>query len=224
MSDETETPDTPDGADPSRAPGDAAEAAAPTDAPSRSPEELAAEYEAMRDQMLRAAADAENVRKRAEKEVADTRAYAVTGFARDMLSVADNLARARDALTPELRAGMGEAGRTLLEGVELTERELHAALARHNVEPIPAEPGAPFDPNLHQAAAQIPSSQPAGAIVEEVQSGWRIGERVLRAAIVAVSAGGAAAPSSDPGGEPGGDAAADGAAGFGPGASVDTKI
>ncbi|MGD2131447.1 MAG: nucleotide exchange factor GrpE [Maricaulaceae bacterium] len=178
-----------------------------SDAPQgeRTIEALEAELATVRDQMLRAAAEAENTRKRAEREVADARAYSVTGFARDVLSVGDNLSRALDALSPELRENMGEAGRTLLSGIELTQKELVAALSRNGVSPINVEPGAAFDPNLHQAAAQIPSSHPSGTVVEVIQSGWMIGERVLRAAVVAVSAGGgspseAAPETSEPGG------------------------
>jgi molecular chaperone GrpE len=171
-------------------------------------EELSAQIAAMRDQLLRAVADADNTRKRAEREAADARAYAVAGFARDLLSVADNLGRALNALTPELRAGMGEAGRTLLDGVEITQRDLHATLTRHGVKPIPVAPGTPFDPNLHQAAAQLPSELPPGSIVQVFQDGWTLGDRTLRAAVVAVSAGGGRASAEAPA----------------PGASVDTKV
>ena len=170
-------------------------------------ETLAAALAETRDAMLRAVADAENTRKRAEREIADARVYAVTAFARDLLSVGDNLARALDALSPEMRESMGEASRTLMSGIELTQKELVSALTRHGVKPINVERGSAFDPNLHQAAAQIPSNYPSGAVVEVIQSGWMIGERVLRAAVVAVSAGGGApepgASQSDPP-EPGG--------------------
>lgn len=159
--------------------------------------EVKAELEAVREQVLRALADAENTRKRAEKEVADTRAYAVTAFARDLVSVADNLARALTAVTPDVKSSMGEAGHRLLEGVEITYKELIASLARHKVSLIEPAPGDRFDPHAHQAAAQIPSEHAAGAIAAVIQAGWRIGERTLRPAIVAVS-GGAAAGGEEP--------------------------
>lgn len=187
MSDETETSDTTKPAEP--AAGPAAPDAASDAAAGAALEALQAELAAMRDRMLRTAADAENTRKRAEREAVDARAYAVASFARDLLSVSDNLARALAALTPELRAGMGEAASTLVDGVEITQRELHAALTRAGVKKISASPGTMFDPNLHQAAAQIPSIHPSGAIVEVFQDGWMIADRTLRAAVVAVSAG-----------------------------------
>lgn len=200
MTEETNSSDAPE--ETADRPAEAAsEASGPT------VEELAAQLSATRDQMLRAVADADNTRKRAEREAADARAYAVANFARDLLSVADNLGRALNALTPELRAGMGEAGKTLLDGVEITQRDLHATLTRHGVKPIPAPPGTPFDPNLHQAAAQIPSDQPPGTIVEVFQDGWSLGDRTLRAAVVAVSAGGGRSADAPQ-----------------PGASVDTKV
>ena len=136
-----------------------------------------------------AMAEAENARKRADKEIADARVYSVQRFASDLLSVADNFARALQSITPEMKASMGEAGVTLLTGVEMTEKELHAVLARHGVTSIPAMPGDKFDPNLHQAAAQIPAPQDAGAIASVIQTGWQIAERTLRPAMVAVSSG-----------------------------------
>lgn len=191
-------------------PSDANEAERPDAAAPEGPtvEELSAQLQATRDQMLRAVADADNARKRAEREAAEARVYAVASFARDLLSVNDNLSRALLALTPEVRAGMGDAGATLVDGVQITQRELSAALNRHGVKPIPIQPGTPFDPNLHQAAAQVPSELPSGTIVEVFQDGWTLGDRTLRAAVVAVSAGG-------------GRATADASQ---PGATVDTKV
>jgi molecular chaperone GrpE len=202
MIDETSTSDTTrpagegapaDAAAPDAAQGATSAAAAPQEAqPAEAGptvEALQAEVAAMRDRMLRAVADADNTRKRAEREAAEARAYAVANFARDLLSVSDNLSRALTALTPEVRNGMGEAASTVIDGVEITLRELHAALSRAGVKKISASPGTMFDPNLHQAAAQIPSIHPAGAIVEVFQDGWQIADRTLRAAVVAVSAG-----------------------------------
>lgn len=151
--------------------------------------ELEGEITALKDQVLRAHAEMENVRKRSQKEIADARVYAVEKFAGDLLSVSDNLARALAALPDEERDALTEAGQNLLGGVEMTQKELHAKLAKHGVTAIDAEPGATFDPNKHEAVSQIPSQHPSGSIAETFQSGWKIGERTLRAAIVAVSSG-----------------------------------
>jgi molecular chaperone GrpE len=151
--------------------------------------ELEGEVVGLKDQILRTLAEAENVRKRAAREVSDAKIYAVEKFAGDMLSVSDNLSRALGALPDEERAVLTEAGQNLLNGIEMTQKELHAKLARHGVTSVAAEPGEAFDPNLHQAVSQVPSEQPSGTIAETYQTGWRIGERVLRAAMVAVSAG-----------------------------------
>ena len=145
--------------------------------------------QALKDQVLRAHAEMDNVRKRTAKEVVDARVYAVEKFAGDLLNVSDNLARALGALPDEERDALTEAGKNLLGGIEMTQKELHTVLARHGVTAIDAAPGAAFDPNQHQAVSQIPSDQPSGAIAETFQTGWKIGERVLRAAMVAVSAG-----------------------------------
>ena len=141
------------------------------------------------DKLLRSLAEVDNVRKRAAKEVADARVYAIEKFAGDLLSVSDNLARALDALSDEDRAALSEGGQGLLGGIEMTQKELHSVLARHGVTAIDAAPGAAFDPNFHQAVSQIPSDVPSGAIAQTFQNGWKIGDRTLRAAMVAVSAG-----------------------------------
>jgi molecular chaperone GrpE len=150
---------------------------------------LEKERDALKDQLLRALAETENVRKRANKSIQDERVYAVEKFARDTLAVADNLGRALAALPPGERAMLTDAARTLIEGVELTEKELVAVLSRHGVTAIAAQPGDPFDPAHHQAVTQIPSDHKAGTVAELFQSGWKIGDRTLRAAMVAVSAG-----------------------------------
>ncbi len=154
-------------------------------------QQLEIEKEELREQLLRTLADLDNTRKRAERQVSDARVYAIEKFAGDLLSVSDNLSRALAALTDEDRAALSEAGRNLFEGIEMTEKELHTALARHGVTVIAALPGDTFDPNLHQAVANIPSDQPNGTIASCFQPGWKIGERPLRAAMVAVSAGAA---------------------------------
>ncbi|MEO1786749.1 MAG: nucleotide exchange factor GrpE [Pseudomonadota bacterium] len=159
------------------------------DAPDTRIAALEAELAEVKEQMLRAFADAQNTRKRAEREKADAKVYAIEKFAGDLLSVSDNLSRALTALPDGDREGLSEAGRNLLGGIEMTGKELHAALARNGVTAIDAVPGATFDPNLHQAVSQIPSDQPAGTIAECFQTGWKIGDRTLRAAMVAVSAG-----------------------------------
>jgi len=152
---------------------------------------LEVEKQEMRDQLLRAMAEMENLRKRSEREKLDARVYAIEKFAGDMLSVSDNLARALEALPESEREALTEGGQGLLGGIEMTYKELHTVLTRHGVTPIEAEPGAAFDPNLHQAVANIPSEHPNGTIASLFQAGWRIGDRTLRAAMVAVSAGAA---------------------------------
>lgn len=150
---------------------------------------LEAEKEELRDQLLRTLAELENIRKRSERQVLDARVYAIEKFAGDLLSVSDNLARALQALSDEDREALSEPGRNLFDGIEMTEKELHTAFARHGVTAIAAEPGDAFDPNIHQAVSNIPSDQPNGAIAALFQNGWKIGDRTLRAAMVAVSSG-----------------------------------
>ncbi len=153
-------------------------------------EKLTAENAEFKDRLLGALAEMENLRRRTEREVADARAYGVANLARDMLSVADNLARAVESFPAEERAAADAALKALIEGVELTERDLHAALGRYGVTKLSPE-GEKFDPNFHQAMYEIPNeSLPAGSVADVVQSGWKIGERVLRPALVAVSKGG----------------------------------
>lgn len=196
MSDETETPEDETVIDMTgHKPGEApAEAGGPDteDAPLTFEQQLLvleAEKLDMKDQLLRARAEMENVRKRAERKVADERVYAIEKFARDLLGVADNLSRALTALSPEARVDLSDAGKSLLAGIELTEKELIAALSRHGVTIVDAIAGTEFDPNVHQAVAQIPSDQAEGTIAEPFQTGWKIGDRTLRAAMVAVSTG-----------------------------------
>ena len=152
---------------------------------------LEIEKQEIRDQLLRAMAEMENLRKRSEREKLDARVYAIEKFAGDMLSVSDNLARALEALPESEREALTEGGKGLLGGIEMTHKELHTVLTRHGITPIEADPGAAFDPNLHQAVANIPSEHPNGTIASLFQAGWRIGDRTLRAAMVAVSAGAA---------------------------------
>jgi len=152
-------------------------------------EALEKERDQLKDQMLRALAETDNVRKRANRQIAEERTYAVEKFARDLLNVSDHLSRALESIRPGERALLPESAKTALEGVELTQKEMLTVLARHGVTAIDASPGSAFDPALHQAVTQIPSEHPAGFVAQTFQSGWRIGDRVLRAAMVAVSAG-----------------------------------
>jgi molecular chaperone GrpE len=148
-----------------------------------------AQLDEARDKLLRAYAEMENTRKRAQRDVKDAREYAVTGFARDMLDVADNLARALASIDDEAKKNAGPAFATLIEGVELTERRLGATLERHGVKRVEPSPGDTFNANHHQAAAQVPADQPKGAVAHVMQPGYVIGERTLRAAMVVVSSG-----------------------------------
>jgi molecular chaperone GrpE len=152
-------------------------------------EKLAREVSDLRDRLLRSLAEMENLRRRTEREVADTRVYAVAGFARDVLGVADNMARALQAPATELRQRADAGVKALLDGIELTERELLKVLEKHGVRKF--EPhGEKFDPNLHQAMYEVPdTSLPPGTVAHVVQAGYMIGERVLRPALVAVAKG-----------------------------------
>ena len=150
---------------------------------------LAAENSDLKDRLLRAHAEMENLRKRSERQISEARVYAIEKFAGDMLPVSDNFARAMDALPADARAALSAPGQSLLDGIEATQKELHTILARHGVTAIDAAPGATFDPNAHQAVSQIPSEHPAGTVAMTFQAGWKIGNRTLRAAMVAVSSG-----------------------------------
>ncbi|MEL8056448.1 MAG: nucleotide exchange factor GrpE [Pseudomonadota bacterium] len=152
---------------------------------------LEVEKEEMRDQLLRTLAEMENIRKRSEREKMEARTFAIEKFALDLLSVSDNMSRALHALPEAEREALTDGGKGLLGGIEMTQKELHTVLTRHGVTEIAAEPGEAFDPNLHQAVANIPSEHPNGTIASLFQAGWRIGDRTLRAAMVAVSAGAA---------------------------------
>lgn len=150
---------------------------------------LEKERDDLNDRIMRALAETENVRKRSGRQVEDARAYAIEKFARDLLNVSDSLTRAVDSLPDGMRAMLPDGARAMIEGVELTQKELVAVLSRNGVTPIDASPGTAFDPALHQAVTQIPSPHPPGTVAELFQTGWRIGDRTLRAAMVAVSAG-----------------------------------
>ncbi|WP_271898904.1 nucleotide exchange factor GrpE [Candidatus Phyllobacterium onerii] len=153
-------------------------------------DKLRAENGDLKDQLLRLAADMENLRKRTARDVHDARAYSVANFARDMLSVSDNLKRALEAIPADVLAS-GDAGfKTLAEGVEITERSLMSAMERHGVKKL--DPlGQKFDPNFHQAMFEIPNADvPHNTVLQVAQSGFVIGDRMLRPALVGVSKGG----------------------------------
>lgn len=158
------------------------------DDPEETPSEtLVKEAAESRDKMLRTLAEMENLRKRTQREVADARTYGIAGFARDILDIADNLQRALDAVPAEAKASADAGLKGLIEGVELTERSLIKTLEKNGVqkfEPI----GEKFDPNVQQAMYEVPDSSVApSTVVQVIQAGYMIGERVLRPALVAVS-------------------------------------
>jgi molecular chaperone GrpE len=149
--------------------------------------QLKEEAAALKDRLLRTAADMENLRKRAEREKAEATLYAATNFARDLLSVADNMNRAVASVSAEAREKADETTRNLLAGVEMTERELLNVFQRYNIRKVETV-GAKFDPNLHQALFEVPTKDhPPGTVVQEMQSGFAIGDRCLRPAMVGVA-------------------------------------
>jgi molecular chaperone GrpE len=162
-------------------------------------ETLARENAESKDRLLRTLAEMENLRKRTEREVSDVRQYGIASFARDVLAVADNMERALQALDAELRETANPGVKALLDGVELTERELLKVLDKHGVKKFEPQKGDRFDPNLHQAMYELPDpSQPAGTVAQVVQPGYMIGERMLRPALVGVAKGGPKpAPAND---------------------------
>lgn len=143
------------------------------------------ELEAARQDVLYAKAETQNVRRRMEKDIADTRAYAATAFARDILSVADNLSRALDSIPADLRED--DRFRNLVAGIEATAREIDKVFSSHGISRIAAM-GLPLDPNQHQAMLEIPSAEvEAGTVLQELQAGYMIKDRLLRPAMVAVA-------------------------------------
>jgi molecular chaperone GrpE len=140
-----------------------------------------------KDKLLRTLAEMENLRKRTEREVADARLYGITSFAREVLQVADNMHRALEVIGPELREQGDAKVKSLIEGVELTERELLKALEKHGVKKFSPQ-GEKFDPNVQQAMFEMETADvPPGHVAQVIQAGYMIGERVLRPAMVAVA-------------------------------------
>ncbi len=161
--------------------GDAAEA----DLMAEAIESLRRDLENAKQDVLYAQAETQNVRRRLEREKDEARAYAATGFARDILSVADNIARAVQAIPESLRADDSMKG--LVIGLEATQREVEKVFASHGITRIAAM-GLPLDPNQHQAMLEVPSADhEPGTVVQEMQAGWMIKDRLLRAAMVAVA-------------------------------------
>ena len=152
-------------------------------------EKLNAENVELKDRVLRTLADMENLRRRTEKEVADAMSYGVTNIARDMIAFAVNLRRAIESVPAEAREAEANL-KTLVEGLELTERDFISRLARHGVKKLEPQ-GQKFDPNMHEALFEIPDpSVPNGTVMQVVESGYSIGERCLRPAKVGVARGG----------------------------------
>jgi molecular chaperone GrpE len=167
--------------------------AGPEQAPAAAATQPAAEPDAaavaadLKDKLLRTLAEMENLRRRTAREVADAELRGITAFARDMIGVADNMRRALDTVTPEVRNNAEAAMKALIEGVELTERELLKTLEKNGVRKFSPQ-GEKFDPNVHQAMYEVPAADvPPGHVAHVVQAGYMIGERVLRPALVGVA-------------------------------------
>jgi len=155
----------------------------------------AAEAEELKDKLLRTLAEMENLRRRHTRELEEARKYAMAGFARDLLDVADNMRRALAAVPDEARE-QNELVRNLLEGVELTERTLLSAFDKHGVKKVAPERGEKFDHNRHQAMFEVPTADlPPGHVADVMQTGWVISDRLLRPAMVGVTK---AAPQATP--------------------------
>jgi molecular chaperone GrpE len=167
------------------------------EAPDAPPAPTAAEHQELKDRLLRTLAEMENLRTRTQREVEEARKFAVTGFARDLLEVGDNLGRALASVPAEARQ-QSEFMKNLVQGVEITERSLQTALEKHQVRRVSPQKGEKFDHKLHQAMFELPSADlPAGSVAEVIQDGYVIADRLLRPALVGVAK--AAAP-VEPGG------------------------
>jgi molecular chaperone GrpE len=163
--------------------------ASPATDPAQEAAALAKENTELKDKVLRTLAEMENLRRRTEREIADGRAYAITSFARDLVGVADNIRRSLDAASDAGVVSDGSA-KALVDGVELTERELLKVLEKNGVKKFDPQ-GSKFDPNLHQAMFEVPDPKvPSGFVVQVIQPGYMIADRVLRPALVGVSKGG----------------------------------
>lgn len=151
-------------------------------------EALRSEIADLKDKLLRAMAEAENVRRRAEKATMEARKFGISSFARDLMAVADNFQRARGMVSDDMRETGSEFVANLIAGIEMTERELMTAFETNGIRPIEPAPGDKFDPNFHQAIADIPGTEyPAGSIVQVSQNGYALDNRLLRPAMVLVA-------------------------------------
>jgi molecular chaperone GrpE len=163
-------------------------------------EALRAENAELKDRLIRLQAEMENLRKRTERDKADTAKYAISEFARDVLSIGDNISRAIEHVPAEA-AEKDSTLKTFRDGIEVTERELLKAMERHGITRIDPK-GERFDPNLHQAMFEVPNPDvPEGTVTEVVQPGYMIADRVLRPAMVGVAKGGEKPPKPQPSGE-----------------------
>ncbi len=188
-------------------PAEAAPAAPPAE-PAAAEAAAAAEIAALNDRLMRALAEVENVRRQKDREVEEARKYAITGFARGLLEVADNLRRALAAVPAGAEAA-DPLLQTLVQGVQLTERSLLAQFDRHKLRKVQPERGERFDPSLHQAMFEVPTNElPPGSVAEVLQPGYVLADRLLRPALVGVAKPAAAAET------PAG----------GSGAALDTKV
>ncbi|MGH6912859.1 MAG: nucleotide exchange factor GrpE [Geminicoccales bacterium] len=180
--------------------------------------ELEAELGATKDRLLRALADLENLRRRTERELDEARKYAITGFARELLEVADNLSRALQTIPDSARGDIGFV-RNLAEGIEMTEKALMASFERHQIARVEPAPGDRFDHNRHQAMYEVETDQHApGSIAQVLQPGYTIADRLLRPAMVGI----AKSPSAGAGGSGDGEAGAAEDSGARPGRRLDT--
>lgn len=200
---EDETPETPETPETDEDAPELEEVAEGEDAPLedggdelKTYEELQSDIAVLNDQLLRAIAETENVRRRGERERSDLSKYSITGFAREILSIADNLQRAMDSVTEESRASNPELN-TLYEGIEFTAKEIPNCFDKFGISPVEAM-GQRFDHNFHQAMFEVEDpSQPAGTIVQVMQPGYKIHDRLLRPAMVGVAKGGPKADDAD---------------------------
>jgi len=161
----------------------AAQPAPASEDPVAAAQREAADY---KDKVLRTLAEMENLRRRTEREVGDARTYGIAGFARDVLAVADNMHRALETVGPELREQADPKVKALIEGVELTERELLKSLEKNGVKKFSPQ-GEKFDPNVHQAMYEVQDANvPPGHVAQVIQAGYMLGDRVLRPALVGV--------------------------------------
>lgn len=166
--------------------GEVREPPEPDAAPASPEAELAAELADTKDRLLRALAEVENLRRRSARELDEARKYAISGFARELLEVDDNLSRALASLPSDAGEGKGSV-KTLAEGVALTQKALSACFERHRIAKVTPQIGEKFDHNRHQAMFEVESDQPAGTIAQVLQPGYVIADRLLRPALVGVA-------------------------------------